>query len=173
MFGHKPSWGLIPSFGYIDEPRSCDGIGGVESDINVFGPIARGVDDLALLVDVMARPIARSAVAIADLAGRTACCGVDRRTGAYRRQRNGRHAARARSTTWKLLARRSIATPAPSSMWQRRGGMGARLIDEATTVHAADDLPGALSHRQWLRDAPRAQSLAARSGSSSSRTSTC
>ena len=60
VYGHKPSWGLIPTFGYIDEPLSCDTVGGVESDINVFGPIARGVGDLALLVEVLARPIAQA-----------------------------------------------------------------------------------------------------------------
>jgi amidase len=54
VFGHKPSFGLIPTLGYIDEPN-----GGVtESDINVFGPIARGADDLALLFAVLAGPAA-------------------------------------------------------------------------------------------------------------------
>jgi amidase len=54
VFGHKPSFGLIPTLGYIDEPN-----GGVtESDINVFGPIARGAADLALLFEVLAGPSA-------------------------------------------------------------------------------------------------------------------
>ena len=52
VFGHKPSFGVIPTLGYIDEP---DG-GVTESDVNVFGPIARGADDLALLFDVLAGP---------------------------------------------------------------------------------------------------------------------
>ncbi|MEA3184369.1 MAG: amidase [Ilumatobacteraceae bacterium] len=52
VFGHKPSFGVIPTLGYIDEPE-----GGVtESDVNTFGPIARGADDLALLFDVLAGP---------------------------------------------------------------------------------------------------------------------
>ena len=34
VFGHKPSFGVIPTLGYLDEPN-----GGVtESDVNVFGP---------------------------------------------------------------------------------------------------------------------------------------
>ena len=58
VFGHKPSFGVIPTLGYIDEP---DG-GVTESDINVFGPIARGADDLELLLGVLARPTRERAV---------------------------------------------------------------------------------------------------------------
>ena len=58
VFGHKPSFGVIPTLGYLDEPN-----GGVtESDINVFGPIARSADDLALLLGVLAGPSAERAV---------------------------------------------------------------------------------------------------------------
>jgi amidase len=59
VFGHKPSFGVIPTLGYIDEPS-----GGVtESDVNVFGPIARSADDLALLLSVLAGPTPDRAVA--------------------------------------------------------------------------------------------------------------
>jgi amidase len=58
VFGHKPSFGVIPTLGYLDEPN-----GGVtESDVNVFGPIARGADDLDLLIDLLARPSADRSV---------------------------------------------------------------------------------------------------------------
>ncbi len=58
VFGHKPSFGVIPTLGYLDEPN-----GGVtESDINVFGPIARSAEDLELLLGVLARPTAERAV---------------------------------------------------------------------------------------------------------------
>lgn len=54
VYGHKPSFGVIPTLGYLDEPE-----GGVtESDVNVFGPIARSADDLALLTGVLAGPSA-------------------------------------------------------------------------------------------------------------------
>lgn len=64
VFGHKPSFGVIPTLGYLDEPN-----GGVtESDVNVFGPIARSADDLALLLDVLAGPTPdRSAAWCLDL----------------------------------------------------------------------------------------------------------
>jgi amidase len=54
VFGHKPSFGVVPTLGYLDEPRG----GSTESDVNVFGPIARSADDLAMLLDVLAGPTA-------------------------------------------------------------------------------------------------------------------
>ncbi|MEP7114062.1 MAG: amidase family protein [Ilumatobacteraceae bacterium] len=58
VFGHKPSFGVIPTLGYLDEPN-----GGVtESDVNVFGPIARSADDLALLLELLAGPTPDRAV---------------------------------------------------------------------------------------------------------------
>jgi amidase len=50
--GHKPSYGLVPTGGYLDHV----GGGTTEPDINVHGPIARSVDDLDLLVGVLAGP---------------------------------------------------------------------------------------------------------------------
>ena len=50
VYGHKPSFGVIPTLGYIDEPNG----GLTESDINVFGPIARSAADLALLLGLLA-----------------------------------------------------------------------------------------------------------------------
>jgi amidase len=58
VFGHKPSFGVIPTLGYLDEPN-----GGVtESDVNVFGPIARSSDDIALLMGLLAGPTRDRAV---------------------------------------------------------------------------------------------------------------
>ncbi len=57
--GHKPSFGVIPQHGYLDHVTG----GTVEADVNVFGPLARTVDDLAVLVDVMAGPTADRATA--------------------------------------------------------------------------------------------------------------
>lgn len=59
VFGHKPSFGVVPTLGYLDEPN-----GGVtESDINVFGPIARSAADLELVLGTVAAPTADRAVA--------------------------------------------------------------------------------------------------------------
>jgi len=58
VFGHKPSFGVVPTLGYIDEPNG----GMTESDVNVFGPITRSVDDLALLLRLLAGPTPDRAV---------------------------------------------------------------------------------------------------------------
>lgn len=50
--GHKPSFGVVPQLGYLDHPTG----GTLESDVNVFGPLARSVDDLELVFDVMSGP---------------------------------------------------------------------------------------------------------------------
>jgi amidase len=50
--GHKPSFGVVSQRGYLDHV----GGGTTDADINVFGPIARTVDDLALALDVLAGP---------------------------------------------------------------------------------------------------------------------
>lgn len=52
VWGHKPSFGLIPTLGYLDSV----GGGRVEADVNVFGPMTRSVDDLELLLEVMVGP---------------------------------------------------------------------------------------------------------------------
>jgi amidase len=52
VFGHKPSFGIVPQRGYLDRV----GGGTIDADINVFGPLARSVDDLELLLDVLAGP---------------------------------------------------------------------------------------------------------------------
>jgi amidase len=52
VYGHKPSFGIIPTFGYLDNATWHRNV----ADINVFGPIARSVDDLELLLGLMAGP---------------------------------------------------------------------------------------------------------------------
>ncbi|MDH4146126.1 MAG: amidase [Acidimicrobiia bacterium] len=52
IWGHKPSFGVIPTLGYLDSV----GGGTVESDVNVFGPLARSSEDLSLLLDVLGGP---------------------------------------------------------------------------------------------------------------------
>ncbi|CAN5596894.1 amidase [soil metagenome] len=149
VFGHKPSWGLIPTFGYIDEPRAGDGAGGVESDINVFGPIARGVDDLALLVDVLARPMAATAQPpIESLAGLRVAAWIDDPALTI----DGEMSAILNSAADDMQAAGATVdrTARPPLDLDSAWRMGARLVGEATTVHSATELPGALSHRQWM-----------------------
>jgi amidase len=58
IFSHKPSFGLVPQRGYLDHV----GGGTIDADINVFGPLARSVDDLELVLGVLAGPGADDAV---------------------------------------------------------------------------------------------------------------
>jgi amidase len=53
VYAHKPSYGVVPTLGYIDHV----GGGTTRTDINTFGPMARSADDLALLLSVLAGPV--------------------------------------------------------------------------------------------------------------------
>jgi amidase len=59
VYGHKPSFGIIPTFGYLDNAVWHRNV----ADVNVFGPIARSVADLDLLLGLLARPNPDDAVA--------------------------------------------------------------------------------------------------------------
>ena len=51
VFGHKPSFGLLPTRGHGPEPGIAGAI-----DIAVIGPLARSADDLALALGLLAQP---------------------------------------------------------------------------------------------------------------------
>ena len=51
VYGHKPSFGVVPSTGYLDHSHG----GNTEADVNVIGPIARSADDLELLLGLLKR----------------------------------------------------------------------------------------------------------------------
>jgi amidase len=52
LFGHKPSFDLVPAQGHMPGPP-----GSLSApDLGVMGPLARSVDDLVLLLDVIAGP---------------------------------------------------------------------------------------------------------------------
>jgi len=52
VYGHKPSFGLVPGLGYLDHARG----GTTEADVNVLGPLARSAEDLELLLGLIAGP---------------------------------------------------------------------------------------------------------------------
>ena len=53
VWGHKPSWGVVPLAGHELRPRECAD----NFDIAVAGPLARSAFDLALAMDIMAAPL--------------------------------------------------------------------------------------------------------------------
>lgn len=52
IYGHKPSFGVIPTYGYLDSVRFHRNV----SDVNVLGPLARSIEDLDLLFGLLAGP---------------------------------------------------------------------------------------------------------------------
>ncbi len=59
VYGHKPSFGIIPTDGYLDHITHHHN----QADVNVFGPIARTAADLSFLFDLLVAPPAVDAVA--------------------------------------------------------------------------------------------------------------
>ena len=55
VFGHKPTWGIVPMSGHELMPGVPD------PDLSVCGPLARDAADLAVALDVMAGPTGREA----------------------------------------------------------------------------------------------------------------
>lgn len=58
VYGHKPTWGIVPSRGHIPGPPGTL----ADPDIAALGPLARGADDLALVLDAIAGPLPDRAV---------------------------------------------------------------------------------------------------------------
>jgi amidase len=52
IWGHKPSYGVIPTLGYLD----AVGGGTTEADVNCFGPMARSAQDLSMLLGILGGP---------------------------------------------------------------------------------------------------------------------
>jgi amidase len=57
VFGHKPTWGVIPGRGHVPP-----GLDGAEVPLGVIGPMARTASDLELAMGVLAGPDADDAV---------------------------------------------------------------------------------------------------------------
>ena len=57
VYGHKPSWGIVPLRGHIPGPPGSL----VEVDVGVAGPIGRSVADLRTALEVLAGPLPENA----------------------------------------------------------------------------------------------------------------
>ncbi len=156
VFGHKPSFGVIPTLGYLDDPAAVHtDLRAVESDVNTFGPIARDPDDLRLLLDVLAGPTPERAAAWRlEL--------PDRRVTSLRGLRIAAWIDEPAMEIDAVMARVlhdavDVAEGAGAAVDRRRRPMvdvadawrlGARLIGAAVSLHGDD--PNSLSHRDWL-----------------------
>lgn len=151
VFGHKPSHGVIPTLGYLDEPQGGD----VEGDVNTFGPIARSADDLAVLLDVLAGPCAADAVAWRlDLPRAAPSTLRGMRVGAWIDDSlvpiDGEMAAVLRTAVEALRAEGAavIDIAGPAVDLQRAWRTAVRLIGSAVSV--SDEEDRGPSHRTWL-----------------------
>ncbi len=52
IYGHKPSWGIVPTRGHVPPSPGYAG----RADLAVLGPLARSAEDLTLALDVLAGP---------------------------------------------------------------------------------------------------------------------
>lgn len=154
VFGHKPSFGIIPTLGYLDAPDATDVALSVESDVNTFGPIARSADDLRLLLDVLAGPTPERAPAwrldlpdtdITSLRGLRVAAWIDDdelEIDAVM-ARVLHQAVDAMEAAGAVVDRRRRPALDVASAWRD----GARLIGAAVAVHGPDR---GLSHQAWL-----------------------
>ena len=153
VWGHKPSFGIIPTLGYLDEPRG----GGTESDVNTFGPIARSAADLRLLLDVLARPTPeRSPAWRLDLPEPTATSLRGLRVAAWfdepELEIDASMAAVLHGCVDELEREGAKVDRSARPAIDVRAAwiLGARLIGAALSVSNDPTLPNALSHSEWL-----------------------
>jgi len=151
VWGHKPSFGIIPTLGYLDEPAGGD----TESDVNTFGPIARSAADLRLLLDLLAQPAHdRSAAWSLDLPEPTVTS-----------LRGLRVAVWFDEPELEIDSDMSTVLHAAADAIERAGANvdrnarpeidvrvawrnGARLIGAAASI--SDEVGGPLTHHQWI-----------------------
>jgi len=151
VWGHKPSFGIIPTLGYLDEPAG----GTTESDVNTFGPIARGHPDLGLLLDVLAGPTPdRAAAWRLDLPAPTVQSPAGLRVAAWfdepaleidAAMATVLHAS---ADALEAAGARVDRSARPSIDVDAAWRLGARLIGAAVSVSGDDDRRH--SHREWL-----------------------
>ncbi|MFZ4719607.1 MAG: amidase family protein [Ilumatobacteraceae bacterium] len=155
VFGHKPTFGIIPTLGYLDEPGAMHPARWAESDVNTFGPIARSAEDLRLLLDVLAGPGPdRAAAWRLQLPDRDIRSLRGLRVGAWIDE----PAMEVDAVLARVLHRAVDAvedagahvdrTIRPAVDVAAEWRNGARLIGAAVSVHGDGPTP---SHRDWLR----------------------
>ena len=120
IFGHKPSYGIVPALGQIPGPPGTL----TQADIAVAGPMARTAEDLELGLDILAGPDDWHApgyrLELPSGPARDYSCRLPRRRVVRRAllptRRPGTGAAgRSGGTPWKARAPGSTARPGPTS----------------------------------------------------------
>ncbi len=157
VFGHKPSWSVVPSTGYLDYE---DG-GTIEADVNVLGPIARSAEDLELLLGILLKKegplVARLAPPPDNIqALRVAAwlddpfCPVDAEVLAV--MNDAVDALEASGVSVDRAARPDIDPHQASNlgMWLVTAAMVQSSIEESLDDDEIDSADSTSSHRSWL-----------------------
>ena len=151
VFGHKPSFGVIPTLGYLDEPNG----GATESDVNTFGPIARSAADLRLLFDLLAGPAGPAAAAWRlDLPADAPTSLRGLLVGAWLDDPDLECDAemvavlQSAADAAELAGAQVDRTVRPAIDVDHMWKLGARLIGAAVSVHGDDR---GLTHQRWLQ----------------------
>jgi len=155
VFGHKPSFGIVPQRGYLDHV----GGGTIDADVNVFGPLARSVEDLELLLGILAGPLADDAVAWRlDLPGPRAGDLAGLRIGTWLDDPGASVDAAVgdvleAAVTAFASAGARVTTARPPLEMEQMSALYLGVVGAAASVsldpEAFSDLTG-LGHRQWL-----------------------
>lgn len=155
VFGIKPSFGVVPQRGYLDQV----GGGTTDADINVFGPIARSADDLELLLGVLAGPPPENEVAWRlDLPAPRQSQSSDYRIGVWfdapDHPVDADMLALLRNAADKLAdAGAKVEDAHPPVDFAEQVGVFMTMITAAISPSMADEIADTMSgsHRAWLR----------------------
>jgi amidase len=166
VFALKPSFGVVPQRGYLDHV----GGGTTDADINVFGPITRGADDLELLLGVLAGPPPDEADAWRiDLPAPTARSVQDLRIGLWLDDPGCRidheYLSLLRAAADRLAdVGAEVVDDHPAVDFAEQVKTFGDLIGPAISPSLPDDVADGLSgsHRAWLRARERRAALRAR-----------
>jgi amidase len=169
VFGHKPSWGVVPASGYLDHEAG----GTTEADINVLGPIARSAEDLELLLGILLRkegPIVASlAPPPADVKSlRVAAwlddpfCPVDAKVSAVMNAAVDKLEATGIPVDRSARPKIDPAQAAGLGLWLVSAAMAQSMPPEALEDSGLETGLAGVSHREWLdrhaeREAIRAE----------------
>ncbi len=184
VYGHKPTWGIVPLAGH-------ELIAGVpDPDVSVCGPLARSAEDLQLALDIMAGPTEREALGwqlqlappeVSSLSGlRVAVWATDplapvdeeietaaTRLGATLERLGARVSYSARPEfdllkshhTYLSLMNATMASGQPASEIARIQAYVDQLAEDNQSSDAVTARAAVMSHRQWIRHNLRREKL--------------
>jgi amidase len=184
VFGHKPTWGIIPLAGHA----LIEGV--PDPDVTVCGPLARSAEDLKLALDVMAGPTEREAVGwkldlaqadVESLKGlRIAVWPTDdlapvcqeiednaMQVGAVLEKRGAKvsytarpaYDARKAHVIYQSLTGATMASGQPASVNEKVQNLVAQLDPDDTSDRAVGLRAAVMSHRDWIRHNFRREKL--------------